>query len=296
MLLAGRADRRAAGRARDAPGGPDEGRREGRARLVRGQAVGLRPEGRPRAAARVRSARSPTRSRQRVHALACRADARPSRVKVRAIASLFQTNLEVERDGDRLQELFAFYAGLGLPVYLGQLGLPGTDEDFLAMGRELEGKSCASPVGTTAAEWQIAGPQELELGREEPGHPRRQGARPRAARGAGREGARPADPGAARAADRGRRPLLHDAAPLVDAGRLRADRDRDLRAREPERGVPPVPGRRPHLDARRRPLLRGPAGVEAAAGAARGDQPDRRGPRELPRASAAASRRPARAC
>jgi photosystem II stability/assembly factor-like uncharacterized protein len=78
------------------------------------------------------------------------------RAHVRAIASLFQTNLEVERDGDRLQELFAFYAGLGLPVYLGQLGLPGTDEAFLAMGRELEGQSCASPVGTNAAEWQIA--------------------------------------------------------------------------------------------------------------------------------------------
>jgi len=77
-------------------------------------------------------------------------------VKVRAIASLIQTNLEVERDGDRLQELFAFYAGVGLPVYLGQLGLPGTDEAFLAMGRELEGTSCPSPVGTTAAEWQIA--------------------------------------------------------------------------------------------------------------------------------------------
>ena len=77
-------------------------------------------------------------------------------VKLRAIASLFQTNLEVERDGDRLQELFAFYAGLGLPVYLGQLGLPGSDAFFLAMGRELEGKSCPSPVGTTAAEWQIA--------------------------------------------------------------------------------------------------------------------------------------------
>lgn len=78
------------------------------------------------------------------------------RVQVRAVASLFQTNLEVERDGDRLQELFAFYAGVGLPVYLGQLGLPGTDEAFLAMGRDLEGESCLSPVGTSAAEWQIA--------------------------------------------------------------------------------------------------------------------------------------------
>jgi hypothetical protein len=78
------------------------------------------------------------------------------RVKVRTIASLVQTNLEVERDGDRLQELFAFYAGLGLPIYLGQLGLPGTDESFLEIGRALEGRSCASPVGTSATEWQIA--------------------------------------------------------------------------------------------------------------------------------------------
>src|SRR6185295_1215242 len=85
-------------------------------------------------------------------------------VEMRAIASLFQTNLEVERDGDRLQELFAFYAGLGLPVYLGQLGLPGGDADFLAMGRELEGKSCASPVGQTAAEWQIAGRKNWNWG------------------------------------------------------------------------------------------------------------------------------------
>jgi len=42
-------------------------------------------------------------------------------------------------------------------VYVGQLGLPGTDEDLLAVGRRLEGKSCVSPVGTAAAEWQIAG-------------------------------------------------------------------------------------------------------------------------------------------
>jgi hypothetical protein len=86
------------------------------------------------------------------------------RIHVRAIASLFQTNLEVERDGDRLQELFAFYIGLGLPVYVGQLGLPGSDEDFLAMGRDLEGKSCPSPVGTTAAEWQIAGRKNWNWG------------------------------------------------------------------------------------------------------------------------------------
>jgi hypothetical protein len=86
------------------------------------------------------------------------------RVQVRALASLFQTNLEVERDGDRLQELFAFYAGLGLPVYLGQLGLPGTDEVFLAMGRELAGRACASPFGTAPADWQIAGRKNWNWG------------------------------------------------------------------------------------------------------------------------------------
>jgi hypothetical protein len=88
--------------------------------------------------------------------LASAARGRPL-VQVRAIANLYETVLEVERDGDRLQELFAFYIGLGLPVYVGQLGLPGSDEDLLAVGRQLEGKSCASPVGLTAAEWQIAG-------------------------------------------------------------------------------------------------------------------------------------------
>ena len=90
--------------------------------------------------------------------------AKAPRTQLRAIASLFQTNLEVERDGDRLQELFAFYINLGLPVYFGQLGLTGSDADFLAMGKELEGRSCASPVGTSAAEWQIAGRKNWNWG------------------------------------------------------------------------------------------------------------------------------------
>lgn len=80
-----------------------------------------------------------------------------STAEIRSIANLYQTVLEVERDGDRLQDLYAFYIALGLPVYIGQFGLPGGDEDLLTTGRLLEGKSCASPVGTSAAEWQIAG-------------------------------------------------------------------------------------------------------------------------------------------
>ena len=78
-------------------------------------------------------------------------------LKTRAIASLYQTVLEVERDGDRLQEEFAFYIALGLPVYIGQLHLPGSDADMLAVGRQLAVRTCVSPFDTGAAEWQIAG-------------------------------------------------------------------------------------------------------------------------------------------
>jgi hypothetical protein len=77
--------------------------------------------------------------------------------EIRSVANLYQTVLEVERDGDRLQDLYAFYIGLGLPVYVGQLGLPGSDQDFLATGHLLEGRACSSPVGLSAADWQIAG-------------------------------------------------------------------------------------------------------------------------------------------
>lgn len=78
-------------------------------------------------------------------------------LKTRAIANLYQTVLEVERDGDRLQEEFAFYIALGLPVYVGQLHLPGSDADMLEVGRQLAGRACVSPFDTGAAEWQIAG-------------------------------------------------------------------------------------------------------------------------------------------
>jgi hypothetical protein len=79
------------------------------------------------------------------------------RAHLRAVANLYQTVLEVERDGDRLQDLYRFYIGLGLPVYVGQFRLAGSDADLLAVGQSLVGKSCESPVGLTAEEWQIAG-------------------------------------------------------------------------------------------------------------------------------------------
>lgn len=86
-----------------------------------------------------------------------RENTKASDVETRGVANLYQTVLEVERDGDRLQEEQAFYIGLGLPVYVGQMKLPGSNADFLAVGRKLESQSCNAPVGTSAAEWQIAG-------------------------------------------------------------------------------------------------------------------------------------------
>ena len=79
------------------------------------------------------------------------------RISLRSVANIYQLDLEMERDGDRLQELIGFYITLGLPIYVGQLGLPGSDEDFLVAGKQLAGQSCVSPVELSAEDWQIAG-------------------------------------------------------------------------------------------------------------------------------------------
>ncbi|HEX7174790.1 MAG TPA: SGNH/GDSL hydrolase family protein [Pyrinomonadaceae bacterium] len=84
--------------------------------------------------------------------------------RLRSVASLYQTILEVERDGDLLQDQFAFYIALGLPVYVGQLSLPGGDDAMLAVGRKLERRACASPYAADAAAWQIAGRKVWDWG------------------------------------------------------------------------------------------------------------------------------------
>ena len=77
---------------------------------------------------------------------------------MRAIANLYQTVLEVERDGDRLQELFAFYIGLGLARVRGTARpsrvATRTCWRWAAGSRE---RPARRPVGLSAAEWQIAG-------------------------------------------------------------------------------------------------------------------------------------------
>ena len=85
------------------------------------------------------------------------ANTKTSTVKMLSVANLYQTVLEVERDGDLLQDEYAFYIGLGLPVYVGQFNLPGTDAALLAVGRKLQTQTCTAPFDTDAAAWQIAG-------------------------------------------------------------------------------------------------------------------------------------------
>jgi hypothetical protein len=59
--------------------------------------------------------------------------------------------LDVDRDGDMLQQMYAIYVALGLPVHTEQLGLPErTDEEFLALAQVLAGRICQSPVDVTA--------------------------------------------------------------------------------------------------------------------------------------------------
>ncbi|MFB3891348.1 MAG: hypothetical protein ACE15C_04915 [Phycisphaerae bacterium] len=76
---------------------------------------------------------------------------------IEAVASLYQLVLEIHRDGTTLQKLFDFYIAAGLPVYIGQLGLRGTDADMLRAGRKLAPRTCPSPFDTSAPAWQIAG-------------------------------------------------------------------------------------------------------------------------------------------
>lgn len=79
----------------------------------------------------------------------------PSRA--RALAVLYQLVLEVERDGDVLQDELRLVAALGLPISPKDCGASGSDEDFLAMGRRLAATTCAAPFDVDAKAWQIAG-------------------------------------------------------------------------------------------------------------------------------------------
>lgn len=87
--------------------------------------------------------------------LAERAKIPPARA--RSLASLYEMVLEIDRDGDLLQDQIDLYVALGVPVYDGQLGLPSSDADLLARGDAMARATCASPFDVDAAAWQIAG-------------------------------------------------------------------------------------------------------------------------------------------
>ena len=77
---------------------------------------------------------------------------------MRAIANLYQTTSRSSATATACRSCSASTSRLGLPVYVGQLRLPGRDADFLAVG---QASSRDGPArrrwGLSAAEWQIAG-------------------------------------------------------------------------------------------------------------------------------------------
>jgi alpha-N-arabinofuranosidase len=68
-------------------------------------------------------------------------------IRCQALAGLLQMMLDVDRDGDLLQKLFALYVTLGFPVHTEKLGMAEkTDEQFLALAREIAPRMCGGPI------------------------------------------------------------------------------------------------------------------------------------------------------
>ena len=79
-----------------------------------------------------------------------------SRSRARALASLYQTVLEIERDGDLLQSQLRLYAALDLLTTPGAYGVKREDDGLLAFGRKFAAKACTAPYDVTPPAWQIA--------------------------------------------------------------------------------------------------------------------------------------------
>lgn len=70
-------------------------------------------------------------------------------LQIKALAGIFQMMLDVDRDGDVLQNMFQLYQALGLPIHPGQIGIAaGSDGEFLAFGQEISPKLCACAFPT----------------------------------------------------------------------------------------------------------------------------------------------------
>lgn len=74
-------------------------------------------------------------------------------------ANLFQMTLEIDRDGDVLQELIEFYLGLRIPLPVEKIGASEEQRQqrYLELGGKMAAETCPSPFSTNAASWQITG-------------------------------------------------------------------------------------------------------------------------------------------
>ena len=88
---------------------------------------------------------------------------------IRALASLYQLVLEVERDGTVLPAMFKNYIALKLPVFLDEIGLAYDTADFIAMAELLAASCCAAPVDVSLRSWQLASRKIKNLGERHAG-------------------------------------------------------------------------------------------------------------------------------
>lgn len=79
------------------------------------------------------------------------------RSHVKAITHLLQILLEVDRDGDALQDTMAFYNDLGLPVTLSQIGISPDRTTIRPLAQKLASQSLiAAPYAITPRAWRLA--------------------------------------------------------------------------------------------------------------------------------------------
>jgi len=78
------------------------------------------------------------------------------RASVRALASLFQLTLEVERDAREMQDLFRIYTSLGLPVCFQDLGLDYGPRELDGLAADLAERTSPAPYDTSQHAWRLA--------------------------------------------------------------------------------------------------------------------------------------------
>lgn len=91
-----------------------------------------------------------------VAALRGRTPAPATTADLKALGSLHQMALEVERDGDALQNLFALYGATGLPRSIEELGVSGDGRTLRLMAVAAAQGSCVASFDTSPGAWRLA--------------------------------------------------------------------------------------------------------------------------------------------